>query len=476
MDDSPNGRHRMGGIEVFQRELRTSLTELLGALFVPIEQADSIQKATMEFLTNFFAARDIINQKHGDLEGDIVGPLGIPGSPISNVEFGAKGGFWQRYQNGAIYYHPDTGAHWIRGPVYEKYLLLGAERGLLGYPLKDQDQNLSDGAQFAHFQRGSIYWTNSTGACEIHGAIRDRWVALGSGTSPLGYPKTDETAASDGEGRFNHFQRGSIYWTFETGAWEVSGSILARWDDLGREKGYLGYPTGPEQPNWGIEGQRIVRFQRGAIRYWLNVPLSGMDLPDSVTLRSGPLSTGEAITAWAELTIYSNGGWNYRGRLHDSGLLSYNVAVATVPHFQDANGRVLAFSHETHLQGTQVPDPERDREWNLSNYEPIIRDNWEVLRTCAVTTEVKVGTNAGDVIELILVGLAVAFAVGFGIFVVHLFASGDAKVCPPQRTFKRNPDTLQDEPAVVWPIGVKDRNDPRYPNYDPCEGYPPGPP
>jgi hypothetical protein len=463
-------------IEVFGRELRTSLTELLGALFVPIAQAEAIHKASMELLAKWIAAIEIINQKVRDLGGDIVFPShAVPGLPSSNVEFGARGGFFRRYQNGAIYYHPDTGAHWIRGPVYEKYLLLGAENGFLGYPLGDLVLR-SDGAQYAYFQHGSVYWTNSTGACEIHGAIRDRWVALGSGTGLLGYPKTDETATSDGEGRYNHFQNGSIYWTSEIGAWEISGSILDRWDKLGREKSYLGYPTGPEHPNWGTEGQQIARFQRGAIRHWPNVPLSGMDLPDSATLSSGPLSTEAAINGWHELTIYSNGGWNYKGHLHDSGLLSYDVAVASVPHFQDANGRVLAFSHQTHLQGSQIPDPQRDRDWDDSNFEPIIRDNWEVLRNCGVTTTVRVSTNAWDVVELIVAGLVVAFFTAVGLAIIHMFVSGDWKVCSAQKTITRDPVTGEEKPGVVFPIAGKDRNDPRYPDYDPCEGYPPGPP
>ena len=53
----------------------------------------------------------------------------------------------------------------------------------------------------------------SAGAFEVHGAIREKYLALGAEASILGYPRTNETGTPDGTGRYNHFQAGSIYWT-----------------------------------------------------------------------------------------------------------------------------------------------------------------------------------------------------------------------------------------------------------------------
>ena len=63
--------------------------------------------------------------------------------------------------------------------------------------------------------------------------IRDRWLALGGAGSFLGYPTTDETAARDGVGRFNDFERASIYWHPPPVPHEIHGLIRQRWRDLG---------------------------------------------------------------------------------------------------------------------------------------------------------------------------------------------------------------------------------------------------
>lgn len=87
----------------------------------------------------------------------------------------------------------------------------------------------------------------SAGAYEVHGAIRQKYLALGAEASILGYPRTDETSTPDGVGRFNHFQGGSIYWTPATSAHEVHGLIRDRWATLGWERNpQLGYPISDE--------------------------------------------------------------------------------------------------------------------------------------------------------------------------------------------------------------------------------------
>jgi uncharacterized protein with LGFP repeats len=66
-------------------------------------------------------------------------------------------------------------------------------------------------------------------------------------------------------GRFNHFSNdGSIYWTPSTGAWSVHGAIRAKWAALGWEGSCLGYPVSDE---FGIGGGRQSNFQRGVITF-----------------------------------------------------------------------------------------------------------------------------------------------------------------------------------------------------------------
>lgn len=79
-------------------------------------------------------------------------------------------------------------------------------------------------------------------AFEVHGDIRAKYDALG-GANGLGLPLTDETTTPDGIGRFNHFERGSIYWTPRTGPMVVRGAVRDRWATSGWERGPLGYPV-----------------------------------------------------------------------------------------------------------------------------------------------------------------------------------------------------------------------------------------
>jgi len=94
---------------------------------------------------------------------------------------------------------------------------------------------------------GVIVPVSSAGAYEVHGAIRDKYLALGAEASILGYPRTDESGTPDGVGRYNHFQGGSIYWTPGTSAHEVHGLIRDLWSSLGWETNpQLGYPISDE--------------------------------------------------------------------------------------------------------------------------------------------------------------------------------------------------------------------------------------
>jgi hypothetical protein len=147
-----------------------------------------------------------------------------------------------------------------------KYAQLGGSTGFLGSPVINESVTPDGIGRYRHFQGGSIYWHPSTGAHEVHGAIRGKWSSLGWEKSFLGYPLTDETKTPDGVGRYNHFQGGSIYWHPSTGAHEVHGAIRGKWSSLGWEKSFLGYPTSDEQSTEDATG-RFSEFQHGSI-YW----------------------------------------------------------------------------------------------------------------------------------------------------------------------------------------------------------------
>jgi uncharacterized protein with LGFP repeats len=181
-------------------------------------------------------------------------------------------GLYGRYNKfagagGSIYWNPTNGAHEVHGNIAAKWAQTGWEQGPLGYPATDEQISQDGIGRYNHFSKGaSVYWTPTTGAHEVHGAIWWRYAASGFENGPLGYPVTDELATPGGDGgRYNHFSKaGSIYFSPSTGAWEIYGAIRARWAQLGWERSFLGYPTSGE---FAIPGGRRNNFQRGGITF-----------------------------------------------------------------------------------------------------------------------------------------------------------------------------------------------------------------
>ncbi|HEU4349927.1 MAG TPA: polysaccharide deacetylase family protein [Actinoplanes sp.] len=170
----------------------------------------------------------------------------------------------QWFQGGRIYWSATTGAHEAHGGILVKYVSFGSVNSFLGFPTTDE-MLASDGVgRFNHFQAGSIYWSPASGAWEVHGGIRAKWMALGAEAGLLRYPVGDEARTADGVGRYSSFQGGSIYWSPASGAWEVHGAIRAKWAALGWEQGFLRYPVSDEV---AVAGGRASQFQGGNV-YW----------------------------------------------------------------------------------------------------------------------------------------------------------------------------------------------------------------
>lgn len=169
----------------------------------------------------------------------------------------------------SLYWTPTTCAHSIRGAIRGTWSSLGWER-FFGYPTTDETATPDQYGRYNHFQWGSIYWTPKTGAHEIHGAIRDKWASLGWERF-FGYPTTNESTTPDGVGRYNHFDGGgSIYWTPSTGAHEIHGPIRDKWASLGWETNpNLGYPITDVLPSTSptYGNGNYTQFQHGYI-YW----------------------------------------------------------------------------------------------------------------------------------------------------------------------------------------------------------------
>lgn len=238
------------------------------------------------------------------------GPGGVHGFPVTD-EQNAVGGRRSLFQNGAIYWSPQTGAHSVSGAIWHDYDAVGRETSLLGFPVTDEMSTPDGRGRFNRFEGGVVLWTPAYGARAVYGAIVARYDAMGAENSVLGYPVTDELVTPNRQGRFNHFERGSVYWSARSGAHAVYGAIRERWGQLGWENSALGFPVSEEYP---IPGGRAQDFQYGTITWTpgagavvTGAPRAGGGIlplgvrppgTQAVTVTAAPGATTGTLTAW----------------------------------------------------------------------------------------------------------------------------------------------------------------------------------
>lgn len=174
-------------------------------------------------------------------------------------------GSYRHYQGGSIYWHHafPSEAFVVRGLIKEKWSQIGWEQSPLGFPVSDELPAGDLGGKMSLFDGGAILYRPDLGTHEIHGAIFHRWRDLGD-INRLGFPLTDELTTPDTRGRYNHSERGSIYWTPQTDAWEVSADIKDVWARGGWEQGPVGYPVSSSGRMPGVLTD-FQDFERGTI-------------------------------------------------------------------------------------------------------------------------------------------------------------------------------------------------------------------
>jgi hypothetical protein len=317
------------------------------------------------------------------------GPQGVLGNVIGQLQESPDGaGFYKQYRIGSIYFSPATGAHEVQGAIRDRWALLGAETGILGYPVTDETGTPDGVGRFNHFQRGSIYWTPATGAHEVHGSIRDEWSSLGWERSVVGYPVTDETGTPDGIGRYNHFGVGSIYWTPATGAHEVHGAIRDKWASMGWERSYLGYPTSDETSLEFlpfIGPARVSYFQNGNIT-WTSGS-GALATPASVHFHD-VVTSGLPLGGWVDIILNAQGDITFSGHLHDSGFDNIDYTLSAV--IVSPSGASIGFQHAGHTEGTVAGlpfgTPNRDDNFvtpgGLNNQQ--VAAKWDQLREASL--------------------------------------------------------------------------------------------
>ena len=189
---------------------------------------------------------------------------------VSDEIDGARNGTRKNlFTKGGIYWSPATGAHPLYGQIYLDYEDLGGGSHHIGLPTRSY--NSITGGRYQLFQWGRMYLKNgSRKAHEVHGSILSRYLATG-GHGKWGYPISDELDVKKGtsvKGKMSHFERCTFYWSNRTGAFEVHGSIRAKYDLEGGPTGGLGFPTSNESNIPGESGCKYNSFQNGTITWF----------------------------------------------------------------------------------------------------------------------------------------------------------------------------------------------------------------
>jgi uncharacterized protein with LGFP repeats len=137
---------------------------------------------------------------------------------------------------------PCGGDFTVQGEIEKKYAALGGRRSSLGCPVSSETPTPTKFGAFNAFQNGSIYWSPDTGAHEVHGAIRDAWGRFGWENGPLGFPTTDESPGACFGMRYSGFQGGAVVWVPLIGAHTSYGPVRDVWAQSGFECGRFGVP------------------------------------------------------------------------------------------------------------------------------------------------------------------------------------------------------------------------------------------
>jgi len=111
-------------------------------------------------------------------------------------------------------YAPDTSSG-AATAIDRKAQQLGRNR--LGTALADIRTARDGTGRYREYDNGVIYWSPETGAHAVTGPIRDEWMNRGAESGELGYPVSDESTAPDGISRMVRFQRGNITWNDRDG-------------------------------------------------------------------------------------------------------------------------------------------------------------------------------------------------------------------------------------------------------------------
>ena len=226
-------------------------------------------------------------------------------------EYDVKGGKAQDFRGGRAYWSAETGAHVLFGRIGAAYAEAGGPDSWLGFPVTGEQATPDGVGRYVHFQNGSIYWTPETDAQAVPKDMVDAWAEIGWEAGDLGYPVG---APKEMGGKLvQQFQRGYIVRNGDKAYW-VRGEIAKKYGLVDTVNSKLGAPVGNEEL---INGGALQRFEQGSI-YWS--PKTGANMIFNGDIRDAwgragwengkygfPAKDQESIPAGGEKVVFEHG-------------------------------------------------------------------------------------------------------------------------------------------------------------------------
>ncbi|WP_448617629.1 N-acetylmuramoyl-L-alanine amidase [Geodermatophilus sp. URMC 65] len=202
---------------------------------------------------------DILAAYHA--AGGATGSLGFPTTSDAPTPDGR--GYFVRFQGGDIYWSQATGARiLVLGSIRRTWLAAGGTAGYLGFPTTNEGP-VGTGAS-ARFQGGDLFWSPTTSTRIVRGDILAAYHAAGGPTGYLGFPLSSDARTADGRGYVVRFRGGDIWWSPSTGAQVVSGAMAKTYWEQGGSSSALGFPT---RSSYAVSGGMRTDFQGGSMTW-----------------------------------------------------------------------------------------------------------------------------------------------------------------------------------------------------------------
>ncbi|SBM42225.1 Hypothetical protein PFR_JS2_66 [Propionibacterium freudenreichii] len=319
----------------------------------------------------------IVHNGIGDTFAAMASAPSAMGMPTGDEVDLGNGAWMQQFQNGRIYWSGATGGHAIKGGIGDTFAAMGdSAYGLLGLPTGDETV-LSNG-WFQHFQNGSIFWSYPTAGILVKGGIGDTFAAMASAPSAMGMPTGDEVDLGNGAW-MQQFQNGRIYWSGATGGHAIKGGIGDTFAAMGDSAyGLLGLPTGDEV---SLPAGWYQQFQGGRI-YWFG-PTGGHMVRGGIGDSYVNQGASTGLLGLPTSSEISADGGSYQvfqgGRIYwKDGLGSATVRGAMLDAYlsMNASSGLLAFPRggEVAIAGGALQDFEGGRlYWHPNSYAYLVR-------------------------------------------------------------------------------------------------------